>query len=156
MEKWKIIEGYDYMVSSYGRVKHINRDKCLSDRITNGGYNRVSLHKDGYQKNYSVHRLVAKAFIDNKENLPEVNHIDGNKLNNNVSNLEWISKSGNIRHRCDILLSGVKAISLEKNGIIYSFNSIREASLKLNLDGGNLSRVLSGKRNSVRGYRKIN
>ena len=156
MEKWKNIEGFDYVISSYGRVRHIRFKKCLNDRLSNGGYNRVSLYKDGIQKNYLVHRLVANAFITNNDNKPQVNHIDGDKLNNNIENLEWSTASENQIHRCDILKKGVRPISVEKDGVIFNFNSLAEASRNLCIDGGNLSRLLNGKRNIVRGYKKIN
>ena len=156
MEKWKDVDGYNYKVSSYGRIKHKSGNIYLNDRLTTGGYNRVSLHKDGIQKNYLVHRLVANAFLINNGNKPQVNHIDGNKLNNNIENLEWSTASENQIHRCYILKKGVRPISVEKDGVIFNFNSLAEASKHLNIDSGNLSRLLNGKRNIVNGYKKIN
>lgn len=62
------------------------------------GYEIVDLYKNGKRKTVRVHRLVAEAFIPNNDNKPEVNHIDGNKHNNNVDNLEWVTKKENCRH----------------------------------------------------------
>ena len=102
-----------------------------------------------------VHRLVAFAFIENTFNKPQVNHKDGNKLNNNVTNLEWNTRSENQTHRYDILKKGVKSISLYKDGIIYNFDSLREASHITGIDTGNISKLLNGIRSSVKGYIKI-
>jgi hypothetical protein len=110
MEIFKPIERYEnlYMVSSYGRVKSLSkkdkRGNTQSERILSiprhtKYYNMVSLvDKDGKVKTASVHRLVALAFLENPLNLECVNHKDGNKLNNDISNLEWISIADNTRH----------------------------------------------------------
>ena len=84
-EIWKVVKGRDaYKVSNRGRVYSIKRDKVLTQSISTSGYVRVSLDTIGY----SVHRLVSTAFIPNPDNKPFVNHIDGNKKNNYVTNLE--------------------------------------------------------------------
>ena len=109
-ERWKNIFGYDgaYQVSDLGRVrsKKYGDWMVLKNRKTNCGYLRVMLCKDGNQKNYLVHRLVAQAFIEN-DNIfnNEVNHKDENKENNRVDNLEWCTSQynntyNNIRRRC--------------------------------------------------------
>lgn len=112
LEEWKDIEGYEgiYQVSNYGNVKslarqrrnskgiYMQKEKLLSLTNTSTGYKKVELVKNGKKKGYKVHRLVAMAFIDNPENKPEVNHIDGNKINNHVDNLEWVTSSENSIH----------------------------------------------------------
>ena len=110
MEIFKDIEGYEglYQVSNYGRVLSLGNGistnsltklkKFISIGITPKGYTKVKLSKQGVKKFYSVHRLVAKAFIDNPIDKPQVNHIDCNKLNNHVSNLEWCTSLENISH----------------------------------------------------------
>jgi hypothetical protein len=116
MEIWKKIDGFEnYEVSNYGRVK---RNECII--IYSNGiitkykekyltlenikyYKRVTLCCNNKTKRFLIHRLIATIFIPNPENKPCVNHIDGNKSNNNISNLEWCTYSENERHSYDIL-----------------------------------------------------
>ena len=109
MEIWKDIEGYEglYQVSNKGRIKSLNRidsrghkvnEKILSSKPNNKGYLRVHLYKNGKRKPFSVHRLVAIAFIPNPNNLLEVNHKDENKENNTVDNLEWCDRKYNANY----------------------------------------------------------
>jgi NUMOD4 motif/HNH endonuclease len=121
MEIWKSIEGYEgkYEVSSLGRVKSLSRvvvkrgieytyqDKIIYLDKTNTGYFRATLCKDGSCKKFGVHRLVAQAFISNPEDKPTVNHIDGDKSNNTLSNLEWNTHSENSQHSIDTGLQPV-------------------------------------------------
>lgn len=97
-EIWKEIDGYDgrYAVSTWGRVKSIRG--ILQPYKNHKGYLKVGLMKNGKSEKHRVHRLVAKAFIPNPHNLPEVNHIDGNKQNNSISNLEWVTGKENMEH----------------------------------------------------------
>ena len=92
-EYWKPVVGYEglYEVSNWGRVKSLKfgKERILKQNQCMNGYYYVGLSKNGILKRYSVHRLVAEAFIPNLDNLPQVNHKDENKLNNVVSNLEW-------------------------------------------------------------------
>ena len=94
-EYWKEIEGFEneYLVSNLGRVKNSRTGKILHPWISNG-YAIVGLHGVYYR----VHRLVAQAFCPNITGGEVVNHIDGNKLNNNSFNLEWVSQKENVRH----------------------------------------------------------
>ena len=89
-----------YHISNTGSVKSFaqNRPKILSTQIDKVGYESVKLYIDGSHKRYSVHRLVAKAFISNPNNKPEVNHKNGIKHDNRYSNLEWVTRSENMVH----------------------------------------------------------
>lgn len=100
-EKWVWINGYEnrYQVSNLGRIKSFGRNTPLIMKLKDiRGYKNVILFNGIYKKTKQVHRLVAQSFIPNPFNLPEVNHINGNKADNCVTNLEWISKSDNIKH----------------------------------------------------------
>ena len=122
-EEWRDVEGYEgkYQVSNWGNVRSLNYNNMgfannlkPNDKIT-GGYLCVYLRKNNKTKQYKIHRLVAETFIPNFENKLCVNHIDGNKLNNNVDNLEWCTSSENNKHayRCGLK----KGTWLNKRGI---------------------------------------
>lgn len=109
MEEWKSIPGYEglYEVSSYGRVKSLDRydsrncfrkGRILKQNNDGRGYMSVQLCLNGKIKKYLVHRLVAQTFIPNPDNLPEVNHKDENPENNSVTNIEWCNRSYNINY----------------------------------------------------------
>lgn len=119
MEIWKDVEGYEgyYQVSSLGRIKSLERvvarstgktivfkESILSPSSYPGEYSRVYLFVNSKKKSKYIHRLIAQAFIPNLENKPEVNHKDGDKSNNNKSNLEWATRSENMRHAVDTKL----------------------------------------------------
>lgn len=99
-EIWKDIKGYEslYQVSSYGRVKSLITNKIRKEDTNNWGYKKVTLHKDGKSKSFFIHRLVATHFIKNPNKYSEVNHKDGDKSNNHISNLEWCTRSHNMKH----------------------------------------------------------
>ena len=99
MENWRFIEANsDYMVSDHGRILSFKGKSKLiiSSSITAKGYEYVAIRQKGIYVGYSVHRLVATAFIPNPKRLPQVNHLDGNKLNNHVANLEWCDAYDNV------------------------------------------------------------
>lgn len=107
-EVFEDLKGYEnnYQISDQGRVftkRRLVGNRILYGRelipfLTQDGYLRVKLCKDGKEKDITIHRLVAMQFVDNPNNLPQVNHKDGNKLNNCVSNLEWCTKEANGLH----------------------------------------------------------
>ena len=94
----KIKEFEEYTISKEGVVYSLKNNKKLKPWINGKGYLQVRLYKDGKGYDKRVHRLVAETYIKNKENKEQVNHIDGNKLNNNVNNLEWVTNSENQKH----------------------------------------------------------
>ena len=109
-EKWKLISKTDnlYAVSTLGRVMSMKKGNIMKTTITNKGYELLVTHINGKQKGYSVHRLVAEAFIPNPNNYPIVNHKDENPLNNKVENLEWCTFSYNNRYNNINIKSGLK------------------------------------------------
>ena len=193
-EIWKDIEGYEgkYQVSNYGRVKSLERTvrcdrgyRIIPERIrkarkNNYGYLQLNLYKDGKIKSYKIHRLVAQAFLENSDNLPEVNHIDENKQNNYVENLEWCSKSYNMTYNGRAKKVGKKlrgrkqseehikkvaekmtnnpklskpVIGINKiSGLIVGFPSTHEAERQTGIYHGNFIACLKGKYKSAGGY----
>lgn len=108
-EIWKDIEGYEglYQVSNMGKVRSVDRIDCtghrlngkiLRPRMNSGGYLLVNLHNEGEQKTFTVHRLVAQAFIPNPEGLPQINHKDEDKTNNIVDNIEYCDRKYNCNY----------------------------------------------------------
>lgn len=161
MEKeiWKSVVGYEgyYEVSNLGNVRSVDRivkNKNNTTKIIKGknhkltvaqsGYISIVLYKNCEQKVYRVHRLVAEAFIPNPQNLPQINHIDENKGNNNVENLEWCTGSYNIRTRSK--KGERRIIQYDKNGnFIKIWNSIKEISETLNIKYSTIQSAVSEK-----------
>lgn len=143
MEQWKDIPNYEglYQVSNLGRIKSLYNYKRDNTNILvphlKRGYLVIGLRKNGIRKWHSIHRLVAMAFIDNKDNKPQVNHKDENKLNNRVDNLEWCTASYNNNYgtrqervsNTNKLRQKVYMYDLDGN-LIDSFKSVKEASIK--------------------------
>ena len=109
------------------------KEKIMKTRVLRG-YETVGLTKDGEQRTKPVHRLIAQAFIPNPQNKPEVNHIDGYKLNNDLGNLEWVTTSENHRHAFRIGLSKahdggtskmVARVDIEDGDILETYPSLR-------------------------------
>ena len=166
-EIWLPIEGYEnlYEVSNLGRVRRLASvvtskagvtrkfsGKILKPVTHRDGYLRVNLCKNGKIKTFRVHRLVASAFIPNPKGLPAVNHKDECKTNNAVSNLEWCTTEynnnyGTHNERNIKLRKIIRCVELDK-----TFPSILAASKELNLQSGNISHVLTGRRKSAGGY----
>ena len=160
MENWVIInEATNYEISNLGRVRNRKTLQILKGRPTKTGYLQVNIKIDESGKfvNRFIHRLVAQHFIKNPENKPQVNHIDGNKANNIVSNLEWATISENQYHRHTIGSDRtsnrrVGAFDLEGN-LIFEFNSIVEAFKALEKPSRvNIDNALQGKQKTAYGY----
>ena len=91
-EQWKKIDGYEnYKVSNRGRIRNTKTRKFLDGSVNNCGYVKICLYRDNKQKTYQLHRLVALAFVENPEHKELVRHIDSDNLNNDASNLYWMS-----------------------------------------------------------------
>ena len=115
MEEWRAVPGYEglYEVSNKGNVKSLIKNKIIKGFINRCGYILVGLSKNGIRKKITIHRLVAQVFIENPDNLPEVNHKDEDKANNSVDNLEWCDRkynnnygTANIRRRETLIKNG--------------------------------------------------
>jgi hypothetical protein len=133
-EIWKPIDQFpNYNVSNLGNIKNIVTNKPLKI-LCKEGYGSVSLVNSEIKKSFKVHRLVALAFIENPENKSDVNHKDKNKLNNTVSNLEWMTRKENNIHRCkDLIITTNKnkpiyRIDKNTNEILETYNSIEDAA----------------------------
>ncbi len=102
-EIWKDVKGYEglYKISSYGRVQSIKTEKYISVHKMKIGYFGVGLWKENKTKYFTIHRLLAIHFIPNPENKKEVNHIDSNRSNFELANLEWATPSENMKHAFD-------------------------------------------------------
>ena len=162
-EEWKDIEGYEglYRVSNTGKVLSVRRNREFSLN-PNPLYVNVSLSKEGDSKSFSVHRLVAKAFVPNPENKTDVNHIDGNKLNNNSWNLEWTTKSENIKHALklglktldfkDVVKRKVDRISLTDE-VIQTYESLSEAARDIKGQVSLIHQCCNGRQNTHRNFK---
>ena len=162
VEKWKDIRGYEgkYQVSNTGKVRTLNYKfqgfvKEVKQGVDYYGYPKIRLAKDGVRKEYKVHRLVAQAFLENDNNLPEVNHIDYDRKNNNVSNLEWVSKIGNLKHQYSKtkFFEAKKVIAIPMNGgEPLLFESVSAASRALKIPTCCFSYSENGNLPSKKGY----
>lgn len=113
-EIWKPVLGFEqfYQVSSTGRIS--NYRKIMSIQTMNTGYKTIGFNVGGKHYTKLIHRLVAIAFIDNVDSKPEVNHIDGDKSNNSIDNLEWCTSAENKRHA---LSTGLKIYNIPTRGL---------------------------------------
>lgn len=138
-EQWKPIDGFpNYQVSNRGRVMNLETGKVLKNRSNNHGYPYVALPKgDGKPKNMLVHRLVATAFIPNPDNLAQVNHLDEDKTNNNVENLEWCTASQNMRHSAHQMSCKINQLTLDGE-FIRQWESSMQIERETGYDQGNI------------------
>ena len=130
--------------------------QSINSSKSNSIYYMVRLINDeGFTKKKYIHRLMAELFIDNPNELPEVNHKDGNKHNNAISNLEWVSKSENSIHAYVTGLNTtvkVQQLSLEDE-VLAEFNSIKEAEKATGVHNPNITKVIKGKRQTAGGFK---
>lgn len=137
-EIWKTIEDYpNYDVSSFGNVRNNKTNYVLKLQKNASGYMKISLvSSNKHSNNFMVHRLVAKAFIPNPDNKPTVNHIDKNKSNNNVFNLEWATMSEQNYHSAltskkerPLFYKSIYRIDMTSRNIIEQYKSVKDAAL---------------------------
>lgn len=154
MELWvKIRDIPGYEVSSEGRIRNSKTGRIMKTSVNGRGYEQVCLRKNKIQINKRVHRLVADSFYDGDHNGLDVNHIDGNKNNNHISNLEFCTRKENIDHAFETGLkrpSRMIKIRVIETGEI--FESIRACARSMNIDQSMICQCLVGKMRSVHGY----
>lgn len=147
IEVWKDIDGFEslYQVSSYGRIRSLprykTRGRVLKQCISKKGYLRTSIMGKPNTAYLIMHRVVAKAFIPNPNNLPEVNHKDGNKQNNHVDNLEWCTHEYNVKHSVENKLADYSKIAGSKNSQ-SKLNEIEVVKIRqMHKDGKNFTEI---------------
>jgi hypothetical protein len=158
-EIWKqvTIENQDsekikYFVSNLGRFKNSSGTIMENYKVNDNGYIRVYI----YNKTYALHRLIAYAFLENPENKAQVNHIDGNKKNNNITNLEWITNKENQIHKHKIGLGNCHTRAIVQYDLnmnkIKEFKSIIGAAKELNIGKSNIFGILKNNRKTAGGF----
>ena len=179
-EIWKKVKDYpNYEVSNTGKIKSINykntgREKILTGTKDKYGYTQLVLSNKGKSKHFSLHRLVAISFIPNPTGLETVDHINGDKNNNSVSNLQWLSISDNVlkycrergykisgcysknryggRKRGELLRIPIEQYSIDDE-YIESFISIMDAERKTGIRSGGISACINKKKKTAGGYK---
>lgn len=167
-EIWKFVKiNHDYIISNLGNIRHISSDKNRNIYNNGYGYLTVKILNNKKYKNFYVHRLVAEAFIDNPDNLKEVNHKDCNTMNNNVENLEWCNHFENIAYAN--ILGHMGKVNKNKFGklhhnhkevfqydcnlnLIRKWDSIMDIERTLKIKSGHISECCNNKRKKVKGY----
>ena len=134
IKEWQAIPNFDkYEASIFGQIRNKHTKRILK-AMCSGGYMSVGLMSNGISKTNMVHRLVAQTFIDNPENKPHINHIDKNRSNNNIDNLEWCTASENNIHKCITLEQKTNQnltiwrCDVNTNDKLQMYNSIADAA----------------------------
>lgn len=127
MEIWRPAKGYEgsYEVSNLGRVRN-SKHYIMKPHLSDDGYLWIYLASKTSPNNTSIHRLVAKTFIPNPEGKPQVNHLDGNKTNNRVEKLEWVTGSENVRHAHSHNLIADKSPEGIRNIVLAARKSLKQ------------------------------
>lgn len=156
MEEWKEIQGTNgkYEVSTFGRIKSNITNKILKTYVNSAGYVLATFPIDGVKKRRQVHRLVASAFIPNADGKPFINHIDANRVNNRVENLEWCTASENTLH--SFRLGRSKRYPHHEKSVVRSdgkvFPSMSAAARAIGVPYSYVRDVCNGKQKSTRGF----
>jgi hypothetical protein len=140
-----------YSVTEDGKVINNKRNKEKKACIDKHGYLKVGLNDQN--KKYFVHRLVALTYIENPDNKETVNHKDGNKLNNHISNLEWMTNKENLKHAYNNNLTKGIPVKCTKTG--KTWNSISQAAKENNINPGHLYNMLQGKTTNSSGLKYV-
>lgn len=155
---WKVITDFPkYEVSDFGEVRNVATGKTLSQFPNNRGYLKVSLmsHVDGRQHNVLVHRLVAKAFVDNdSKERTQVNHINEVKSDNRACNLEWVTPSENVNHGTGISRRAERMslpVVMIHNGLSVVFDSAGDAERRTGIPAKSIQKCCAGKMETTHG-----
>lgn len=162
MEIWKDIIGYEgyYQVSNLGNVKNTQTNKILTGDTNSRGYRRVTLYSP-IKKKFFVHRLVALHFCECANDELVVNHIDGNKLNNTATNLEWVTRSQNDLHAYKLNLRKAHPCIFKHRILAYDKNTLELVKVYENTQAcvedlqvarSNIYNCCNGKQKSCKGY----
>jgi hypothetical protein len=162
VEIWKDTEYEPYEVSSHGKVRNKKTGRLLVPAVHHKGYLKAQFRVNKKTKAFFRHRLVGIAFIPNPYNLPQIDHLDNDKTNNHVSNLEWVTGAENIRRKMRDGLNvspenagrpkqPVAQYDLEGN-FVANYKSIAEAVVKTGLRQSGISAVLRGSAHTVGGF----
>lgn len=158
--EWKPVVGFEdyYLVSDNGQVWSLYRHKTLKSTIDKYGYEKVGLYADGKVYTRTVHRLVAQAFISNPNNLPTVNHINEDKTDNRVSNLEWASVADNDNHgtrneRMANTKSRKPVERINTDGTIVTYKGVKDAWRKTGITRSCISLCCKNIRKTAGGYK---
>lgn len=161
---WKDIKDYEglYQINNYGEIKSLHNYRGKGNILTpiiKRGYYEIGLRKNGIRKWHLVHRLVANAFIPNSNNLPQINHKDENKLNNDINNLEWCTVKYNncygsrLKRVSNTNKLKKKVIQFDlKGNKLNVFNSIKEASRQTKTDSTDISKCINNKRKTANNF----
>ena len=165
-ERWKAVKGFTrYEVSDCGTVRNIHTKEVKAIRYTKTGYCITDLKENGKKKTAYVHRLVAEAFVDNPDNLPNVNHIDENKQNNTAVNLEWCTAEYNNRYgthnarikatKTDRYGKRVAMVDALTGDALCVFSSITEAAESVGVTKQAIVYALSDRNHTSCGHRWV-
>ena len=155
VETFVEIEGFEnYEVSNLGKVRNIKSGRMLKPHLNHNGYLRLWLYENNKRKHLFLHKIIATAFIDNPGKKPQVNHIDENKLNNDLNNLEWCTVRENNVHGTRTKRIAEKrfkkVIQLDLNdNVLNEFESMRQAERETGIEATSISACCNGKRKSA-------
>lgn len=159
MEQWKSVAEFNgiYEVSNMGRVRRTSPQRIIAQKKQGNGYMSVHLSIHGKTFFRLVHRLVALAFVENRNNHPQINHINEDKTDNRAENIEWCSGSYNCKygHRNDAMIESRRrpVVQMDLHGnIINTFAILNEAGRKTGISPAHICDVCNGKRNTAGGY----
>lgn len=165
MEEWKDVEGYEglYQVSNLGRVKSLNYkrtgvEQVLIPQNDKDGYSQIGLRKNNKKTTIKIHRLVAIHFLSNPYNLPEVNHINEDKSDNRVENLEWCNHKYNMNYGTILQRKSEKLstpiLQLDEYGeLIKKWNGARDVERQTNYFQSNISRCCNGEQKTYYNFK---